>query len=223
MSEGSDEATKRRSDEGMNSPTFVRRLSDVCPTFVRRLSDVCPTFIRRCPDVFLTFVRRLSDVCPTFVRRMSTFSFLILAGLGLLTCAMPVANVQMSKSPNVQTESLDGDVSGPHTETTGVAAAAVAVEVENLDATGIDAENVTGFDNRGGTVGGEGDSIIAWILGGGLTLVAVVAVAAPAGGLFYEKVLRPRRLRREEADKLRRAAKIAGGESRTVLGERETT
>lgn len=43
-------------------------------------------------------------------------------------------------------------------------------------------------------IGGSGDSVTAWILAGGMALT--VLVATPAGGLFYQKILRPQRIKR---------------------------
>ncbi len=47
------------------------------------------------------------------------------------------------------------------------------------------------------TIGGDGDSITTWILAVGLILLVLTI---PAGGAFYQHVLRPRRKRREKRD-----------------------
>lgn len=47
------------------------------------------------------------------------------------------------------------------------------------------------------TIGGDGDSITTWILAVGLILLVLTI---PAGGAFYQHVLRPRRKRKERCN-----------------------
>ena len=108
------------------------------------------------------------------------------ATLLVATCASVGCRAQTEARVTASMEALgqmevDADIS------------AALARVERLEASVARIEELNAELN----IGGEGDSVISWILAVGIILISV-----PSGGLFYQLVLRPRRLRRDPMPRL---------------------
>ena len=102
-------------------------------------------------------------------------------------------------APNPRTGTVDGNRFRTDVELAPrIDLAAVQAKIEELES------EITGFVTGDIAIGGEGDNVTSWILAIG------VIICTPAGGLFYQFVLRPMALPNRER---KRQSQASAGET----------